>query len=152
MGITGAEARQEIVDELGAAIAQLTLATNAIGEAFELVSVTAQDRLEEMLFMPAQKGLGRIKRAQKGFAEANGLDASEQPVPSAGPPSQGARGFVEKAAEGARQAEYHLSDLQDSTYWIEFGDAELRAAVAEARERIGTVPGAATEFLRTLGR
>ena len=71
---------------------------------------------------------------------------------SAGLPSQGVRGFVEHAVEALEEADAILVELQDSMRPVEVGDAELRAGLAEVRERISEPPERARRFLSLLGR
>ena len=63
-------------------------------------------------------------------------------------PQRAPVGRAEAAAGGDRR----IAELQDSMLPIESGDGELRAGLAEVRELLKQVPGAAREFLRTLGR
>ena len=72
--------------------------------------------------------------------------------PSAGLPSQGVKSFVERGVEAADFGDQGLAELQDSMMPVEFGDAELRAALSEIRELLASVPVPARLFLRTLGR
>jgi hypothetical protein len=152
MAITTREARQEILDELGRAIEQLELAGAALGEAYELLSVGAADRLEAELFRPVQRANGRAKRTQAGFAERIGMAGPVLAPPSPGPPSQGAKSFVERALAAAGEANRTIAELQDSMLPIESVDAELRAGLTEVRELMDGLPNATREFLRTLGR
>ncbi len=52
----------------------------------------------------------------------------------------------------AAEADVRIAELQDSEIAIEFGDPDLRAGLSEVRSLLGGVPGAATNFMRTLGR
>ena len=86
------------------------------------------------------------------FAERHGLPgrAFEPPVGSSRPHQ--ARELVEDAVEAVVDADYMLSDLQDSMMPVEVGDPELRAGLAEVRELIGGLESRAGAFLSTLGR
>lgn len=152
MGITTAEAREQILDDLAAAIERLAVAVASLGEAYEEVSVTSADRLEEELFRPIQRALGRSKRAYARFAEQTGFPPRSFGQPSPGEANQGAKALVEQAVLAANEADHRIAELQDSMLPIEFGDPELRAALGEVRELLDSLPGAAREFLRTLGR
>ena len=152
MAITTEEARREIIDELGRAIEQLELASASLGEAYELLAVGAADRLESELFRPVQRASGRAKRTQAGFAERVGMDVPPPGRPSPGPPSQGAKAFVEGALSAAGEVNRTIADLQDSMLPIESGDPDLRAGLTEVRGLIEDLPNATREFLRTLGR
>jgi hypothetical protein len=54
--------------------------------------------------------------------------------------------------EATEEADAILADLQDSMRPVEIGDAELRAGLADVRERLGELPGRARELVRVLGR
>lgn len=152
MAITRQEAQEQILQELASATDRIALAVACLGEAYELLSVDAADRLEEELFRPAQKAYGRGKRTHDHFAERVGRPALQLEAPSAGRTSQGIKAFVERAVEAAEDADQMIAELQDSMLPIESGDAELRAGLAEVRELLGRIPKAATPFLSTLGR
>ena len=152
VAITSSEARQQILDELAEAIEQIGFAAGRLGEAYEALSVGAADRLEAELYMPVQKAFGRGKRAYTQYAERSGLSAQSFSPPALGVPHDGARGWIAQAVEAAASADHQISDLQDSELAIEFGDPELRAGLSETRELLGRLPGAATNFMRSLGR
>jgi hypothetical protein len=152
VGITTAEAREQILDDLAAVIEHLAVAGASLGQAYEGVSVTSADRLEDELFRPVQKALGRSKRAYTRFAEQAGFPARSFEQPSPGNANQGAKALVEQAVQAAAQADHRVAGLQDSMLPVEFGDPELRAALGEVRELLDGLPPAAREFLRTLGR
>lgn len=152
MAITTPEARAQILDDLAEAIDQIAIAVACLGEAFELVSIQAGDRLEAELFRPAQKAYARGQQTHSRFAERHGVAKCSFELPPAGRPSQGAKAFIERAVVASGNAGRKISELQDSGLWIEFGDPDLRAGVSEVRELLGEVPGNARMFLRTLGR
>jgi hypothetical protein len=152
MGITASEARDEILDDLGAATDQIALAVASLGEAYDRLSVDSADRLEAELFRPAQKAFGRSKRAHSQFAERNGIAARGFSSPSPGAQSQTVKDLVQQALVASAGADRRIADLQDTMMPIEFGDPELRAGLSEVRTLLDELPGAAREFLRTLGR
>ena len=152
MAISNREAREQILDDLAAAVERLALAVACLGAAYEQLSVTSADRLEAELYRPVQRAFGRAMRTHSRFAGLCGVAAREFEQPSPGRPSQGVRSFVERTVEACGDADRRLSELQDSMLPIEFGDPELRSGLAEARELLAPVPTAAREFLRTLGR
>jgi hypothetical protein len=152
MAITAQEARARIVEELAAATEQIALAVACVGAAYELLDELTAERLEDALFRPLQRALGRARRANAQFAERHGLSAPAAPQPTPGVPSQGVKAFVDRAGGAAAEASHLIAELQDSMLPIESGDPELRAGLAESRELLELVPGAAREFLRTLGR
>ena len=124
----------------------------ALGAAYEALDEDSADRLEEVLFRPVQLAYGRARRTATSFAERTGVsvpDVSPQPE---GPPSRGVKGFVEDATEAVFLAESILTELQDSLSPVEVGDAELRAGLADVRERIASIPAAADAFISRFGR
>jgi hypothetical protein len=94
----------------------------------------------------------RTKRTRTGFARRVARDTDEPEVKPVGPPSQGAKGFIQAATASATQADLILSELQDSMMPVEGGDAELRASLSEIRELLSPIRVSAATFLRTLGR
>ena len=150
--MTALEAREQIRDDLAAAIDQLALAMACLSEAFEQLDVGTADRLEAELFRPVQKAFGRSKRTHAQFAERYGLPTADFESPSAGRSSQGVKAFVERAVMAADDADRRIAELQDSMLPIESGDADLRTGLSEVRELLDELPVAARQFLRTLGR
>ncbi len=152
MAITQAEARQQILDDLGGANERIAFAVACLGTAYELLSIGPADRLEAELYRPVQRAYGRGKRTRMQFAERTGFEVSEYESPSPGLKSQGAKAFVERAVVAAADADRRLADLQDTMLPVESGDAELRSGLSEVRTLLAVLPGNAREFLRTLGR
>ncbi len=152
MAVTTREAREQTLTELAAAVERIALASACLGEAYEQLSVMAADRLESDLYRPVQRALGRGKRTLSQFAERSGIEAPAVGSPSAGRASQGVKAFVEGAVEAAAEADRLIAEIQDSAIALESGDAELRKGLSETREHLTPLPGAAREFLRTLGR
>jgi hypothetical protein len=152
MAITQAEARQQILDDLGGANERIAFAVACLGTAYELLSIGPADRLEAELYGPVQRAYGRGKRTRMQFAERTGFEVSEYESPSPGLKSQGAKAFVERAVVAAADADRRLADLQDTMLPVESGDAELRSGLSEVRTLLAVLPVNAREFLRTLGR
>lgn len=152
MAYTTADARQQLLDSLAAAVEQLGLALAAIGEAYEQLDEQSAERLETELFRPLQAAYGRAQRTHLEFAERAGLPGRMFSPASRGAPSIGAKGFIDSAVESIGAADGTLSTLQDSMLPVEVGDAELRAGLREVRELLGGLGGRARELLRTLGR
>lgn len=152
MAITALEAREQIRDDLAAAIDHLALAMASLSEAYEQLDVGTADKLDAELFRPVQKAFGRSKRTHAQFAERYGLPTADFESPSPGRSPQGVKGFVERAVMASAEADHSIAELQDSMLPIESGDAELRTGLSEVRELLDQVPGAARQFLRTLGR
>jgi len=147
------EARQHLLDTVAEAIAELQIAVAALGAAYEQLDEQSADRMEDALFRPVQTALGRAKRTHSGFAERHGLTATLQAEQTTGvPPSAGARGNLDRAAETVAEAALTIAELQDSMMPVEVGDAELRAGLADVRGAIGPIDDATHEFMRTLGR
>lgn len=154
MAYTSEDARTELLEATAEAAAAIGVALAAAGEAYELVSEDTADRLEAELFGPLQAAYGRAKRGHAEFAARCGREATAFAAPAAPavPSSAGAAGYLEVAIEHAERADDILSELQDSLLPVEAGDAELRAALADVRTRLGAAPAAGDELLRTLGR
>jgi transcriptional accessory protein Tex/SPT6 len=152
MAYVAAEARQQLLDDLGRATDELGMALAALGAAYEQLDERNADRLEEELFRPVQLAYGRARRTHAGFAERHGLEGRTFESASAGLPSQGVKGFLDNAVEAVGKADSAIAEIQDSMMPVEVGDAELRAGLAEVRETVGTVRSSAREFVRTFGR
>jgi len=149
---TTAEARDRIIGDLEAAEEELGFAVASLGEGFEALPEGSADRLEDELFRPVQKAYVRTKRTRTGFAQRVARETDEPQPKPVGPPSQGAKGFIQQAAGAAIQAGQILAELQDSMMPVEGGDAELRAGLSEIRELLSPIRVSAATFLRTLGR
>ena len=152
MTFTTREARDRIIGDLEAAEEELGRAVASLGEGFELLPEGSGDRLETELFRPVQKAYARTKRTRTSFAQRVSQETDEPGVRPPGPPSQGAKGFIQDASEAVGQANLILSELQDSMMPVEGGDAALRAAIAEVRELLAPIDPASRAFLSTLGR
>jgi hypothetical protein len=147
------EARRELLDTVAEATESIGAAIAALGAAYERLDEHSADRLEEELFRPVQAAYGRARRTHSRFAERHGLPGRDFAAPaSAGLPSQGVGGFMERALEAIGEADVVLADLQDSMRPVEVGDAELRAGLADVRALLAPLPDRARAFLRTLGR
>ena len=147
-----AEARQQLLDDLAIAIDELATALAVLGAAYELLDENTADRLEEELFRGVQTAYGRAQRTHAEFAARHGLPGRAFAPGAGGPPSRGVRGFVDDATAAATEADARIAELQDSMRPVEVGDAELRAGLADVRERLGALPERAQQLLRTLGR
>jgi hypothetical protein len=152
MAYVAREARLELLETIADATDAIGLALAALGGAYEQLDERSGDRLEETLFRPVQVAYGRAKRTHAGFAARHGLPGRSFEPATAGVPSQGVKGFLDRALEAVGEADAILADLQDSMMPVEVGDPELRAGIAEVRELVGGVRGQAREFLRTFGR
>ncbi len=152
MTYDAAETRQALLETIAEAIDELSVAITALGAAYEQLDERNAEVLEQTLFRPVQTAYGRAKRTYTTFAERYELSVRGFEDAVEGAPSTGAQGFVEVAVEAAAFADQRLADLQDSLAPIEVGDPELRAGLAEIRQLIAGVAGAAERFVRTLGR
>jgi hypothetical protein len=152
MSYIGQEARQQMLDTLAEATDEIGMALAALGEAYEQLDDDTADTLEEQLFRPVQAAYGRARRTHSGFAERHGLPTRTFEPVSAGLPSQGVRGFIDRATEAIADADDILADLQDSMMPVEVGDAELRAGLSQVRELAATVQERARLLVRRLGR
>jgi hypothetical protein len=152
MAYTTAEGRQQLLDLLGDAIGEVGYALASLGAAYEQLDQASADSLEDQLFGPVQRAYGRAKRTYGSFADRSGLSTPAFAQDSPGPPSTGAKGFIENAVHAIGAANGHLQALQDSDELIEVGDAELRKDVAELRGLIDDFPQRARELTRRLGR
>ena len=150
--MTDAEVRQELLDAIGEAIDALGAALAAFGAAYELLDERSADRLEEELFGPVQKAYGRAKRTYADFAARHRLAAREFAQPAGTSGSRDVRRFLDRAIDAVDEAERVLVELQDSGHLVDYGDADLRAGLAGARELVGNVRASARLFIRTLGR
>ena len=146
------EAREQLLETVAEATDGIAVALAALGAAYEQLDENSADRLEQQLFRPVQVAYGRAKRTHAGFAERHGLAGRTFETGSAGLPSQGVKGFLERALEAVGEADSVLAELQDSMMPVEVGDPELRAGLAEVRELVGGLRVQTREFLRTFGR
>ena len=146
------EAREQLLETVAEATDGIAVALAALGAAYEQLDENSADRLEQQLFRPVQVAYGRAKRTHAGFAQRHGLAGRTFETPSAGLPSQGVKGFLERALEAVGEADSVLAELQDSMMPVEVGDPELRAGLAEVRELVGGLRVQTREFLRTFGR
>ena len=152
MPYSTAEARQQLLDDLAHAIDEIGVALAALGEAYEAVDERSGDRLEEELFRPVQLVYARAQRTHGGFAERTGLPARRFEPAAAGRPSLTAHDLLDTAREALAEADFLLTEIQDSMMPVEVGDAELRSGLAAAREQLGPLPDRAVDLLRVLGR
>lgn len=146
------DARQQLLDELAAAIDHLGEALASLGGAYELLDDQQADRLEEQLFHPVQRAYGRARRTHAEFARRYGFSEREFTMPLPGVPSTGVKGFVQDAVEAVERAEQELVALQDSSIAIEVGDVELRAGVSEVRRQLDGLAAQSRDFVRSFGR
>jgi hypothetical protein len=152
MAYATSEARQQLLDTLAEAADALGFALACLAEAYDKLDERNGDRLEEELFQPVQGAYGRAKATHTEFAARHGLSAAAFEQQSAGVSPRGAPGFIDQAVEAVAEGDRDLAELQDSMLPVEAGDPELRAGLADVRERVRGLAGIARELLRTLGR
>jgi hypothetical protein len=152
MAYTAANARAQVLDVLADAADDVGRALADLGEAYELLDDHAAERLEQELFGPVQTAYGRAKRTHTEFAKRYDLPVHGFAPQTPGGPSNGAKGFIERAVEAASKADGTLATLQDSMLPVEVGDQELRAGITAVRELLGGVRGHAREIVRVFGR
>jgi hypothetical protein len=151
MSYTNAEGRQQLLDELGGAADAIAIAIAALGEAYELLDDQTADKLEDLLFRPAQHASGRAKRTYSEFAERHGFPPRAFGVGTA-PHASRPKDHIDNAVSALQRADAELGELQDSMLPVEVGDAEVRAGLSETRALLGPLPHAAHELERRLGR
>jgi hypothetical protein len=151
MSYSTADAREQVLDELGDAAEHLGRAVARLGEAYEEMDEHSADQLEQELFRPLQGAYGTARRTHAEFSARYGLDRPALGDSSPGLPA-GPREEIERAAEEIRIADETISKLQDSMLPVEVGDRELRAGLSRTRELIAPLPARARELVRTLGR
>jgi hypothetical protein len=149
---TSREARQDLLGSLAEGIDSLSRAIAALGDAYDQLDERTADALEEQLFRPVQAAYARAQRTHDAFAERYGLEGRTFEQTGPGAPSRGVREFIETAIEDIEDADTVLAELQDSMLPVEVGDAELRAGLADVRERLSPLPERAQQLLRTFGR
>jgi hypothetical protein len=152
MAYTSESARLQLLDDLGQAVEQLSVAIDAVGQAYEAADEQTADRLEAELFRPVQSAYARAQRTRTGFAERHGLTADAPPAASAGAPSADPRLHLEHAVEAIQRADQIIAEMQDSMLPVEVGDRELRDGLSEVRELIALAPAQARQLVRLIGR
>ena len=153
MAYITAEARQQLLDDLAGAIEAIGDALAALGAAYELLDEQTADRMEADLFRPVQVTYARAQRTHAGFAERHGLPTRTFAASATGRGiGRDARSQLDAALEAIEEADHLLVEIQDSMMPVEVGDAELRAGLADVRERVTPLPERGSALLRNLGR
>jgi len=147
-----AAARQDILDAIAEAAGEVSFAIASLGEAYELLDDTTADRLEAELFRPAQAAYGLAQRTHAEFAARHGLPGAAFAPRTAPAATHGPRPPIDAATQAMAQADARLSELQDSMLPVEYGDPELRAALAQIRLHLSDAVRYAREIVRVLGR
>jgi len=152
MSYSAGAARQQVLDTLARAIADLAIALAALGEAYEGLDEFTADRLERELFRPVALAYGRAQRTHSEFGDRHGLGRQSFAPATPGPPSLGVRGFIQVAVEAAGRADETLAVLQGSMLPVEVGDPALRAGLESVREAVGDLSSHSRSLLGRLGR
>lgn len=152
MAYSTAEARQQLLDDIAAAVEEIGVALAALTEAYDHLDEQMADRMEEELFRPVQVAYGRARRTHAGFAERVGLPSRTFEPSAFGRPTASSRELLDTAVEAIDESDHLLTEVQDSMMPVEVGDPELRAGLAEVRELVGPLSGRAREITRVLGR
>lgn len=152
MAYSAREARERLLDELGTAVAQLSLALATLGEAYEILDEQLADALEEQVFRPLQGAYGRARRASSEFAARHGLEVEAAPERSSGAHSADPRVYLGRALEAIERADLAIGELLDSLMPVEVGDRELRDGLAASRELLAPLPARLRGLLRAVGR
>lgn len=152
MAYTSESARRRLLDELGQAVGHLSVAIEALGEAYEAVDERTAETLETRLFRPVQAAYARARRTRSEFAERHHLSADAPASAPAGAPSGDPRIHLERAISAIEQADQVIAEMQDSMLPVEVGDRELRDGLTAVRELIASAPGDARGLVRLIGR
>ena len=152
MAYTETEGREGLLDGMERATDLIGVALGALSSAYDQVDEATADRLEEELFGPVQQAYGKSKRTFSEFASRHGLPARTLNPPAEPPASEKPRELIQGAGRAAVEADQALAEVQDERSFVEVGDRELRAGLAEVRAALAPVPQRAALTLRTLGR
>ena len=146
------EARKELLDRVADATNRTGAALALLGQAYEQLDEDTADRLEEILFRPAQVAYGRARRTHSSFAKRYGLpQRTFAPRAPSGTSTDG-HAALDRAVEAIEAADHEIAELQDSLLPVEVGDPELRAGLAEVRTLLDRLPAKARDLGRTIGR
>lgn len=152
MAYTNAEGRQQVLDDLAAAIEDIAVALANLGEAYEQLDESAAQRLEDELFRPLQLASGQAQRTYTGFAGRHGFPPRAFAAASPHVREHDAKGIIENAAGAVARADMRLAELQDSMLPIEVGDPQLRAGLEQVRVLLGDTGARSREITRIIGR
>ncbi len=152
MAYRSESARRQLLDRLGEATGYLSVAVDALGEAYEAADERTAEALEERMFRPVQRAYGRAQRTSAGFAQRQGLEATPVRSPPAPAPSADPRVHLERAIEAIERADHVIAEMQDSMLPVEVGDRELRDGLTEVRELMAPAPREGRQLMRLIGR
>ena len=152
MAYSTAEARVEMLDDIGTTADELAIALAALSEAYDALDDDGADELERTMFRPVQAAYGRLRRTHTEFALRHALAQRAFAPASPGTHSGDPRVYIERALDAAQDAEQRLAELQDSMAPVDVGDPPLRAGLAEVRTLLAEVPAGGRRLLRGFGR
>lgn len=152
MTYSTAEARAEMLEEIGAAADDLAIALACLTEAYETLDDDAADALERDIFRPVQSAYGRLRRTHTEFASRYDLPQRTFAPRSPGAHSSDPKVYIERSVDSAAAVEEAIAALQDSLRPVDVGDPELRAGLSETRSLLADVPAHSRRMLRTFGR
>ena len=98
MAYTNAEGRQQVLDDLAAAIEEIAVALANLAEAYEQLDESAAQRLEDELFRPLQLASGQAQRTYTDFAGRHGFPPRGFAAASPHVREHDAKGIIENAA------------------------------------------------------
>ncbi len=151
MSYTSESGRMQILDDTAAAVTELDIAIEQLGEAYDHLDEHLADVLEADVFRPLQAAYGQLRRTQTEFAARYELTARD-PAATTLPPPSDPRVALEAAADAIENADGILSDLQDTMLPVEVGDRELRTGLSSVRQLLDPLPGACDHLIGTVGR
>jgi hypothetical protein len=149
---TSDSARRQLLEELGQAVELLSLAVDALGDAYEAADEHTASVLEERLFRPVQRAYGRLRQTRSRFAERHHIETEPVTETATGAPSADPRVHLERAIDAIARADEVIAEMQDSMLPVEVGDRELRDDLTEVRELLGGLPREGRQLLRLVGR
>ncbi len=152
MAYTNAQARQQLLDNLAAAVDDIAVAVANLSEAYEQLDESAAERLEDRLFRPLQSASGLAQRTYAEFAARYELPAHAFEAARPQTREHNAKGIIENAAAAVARADLTLATLQDSMLPVEVGDQALRAGLEQVRVLLGDFGHRSRELTRTVGR
>jgi hypothetical protein len=149
---TNADARQQLLDQVGAAAEDIGLALANLTEAYEQLDDSSAQRLEDQLFRPLQLASGQAQRTYAEFAGRYRLPPRTFEAAQPHVREHNAKGIIENAAAIVARADQTLATLQDSMLPIDVGDPQLRAGLEQVRVLLSDIGRRSREVTRTVGR
>lgn len=151
MSYTSESGRLQILEDTASAVAEIDVAIEQLGEAYDHLDEHLADVMESEVFRPLQGAYGQLRRTQSDFAARHELSTQAPATPVLPPPSD-PRAALEAAADAIESADRIISELQDSMLPVEVGDQELRAGLSEVRQLLDPLPAACDHLVSSVGR